>query len=271
MKKNNFTFYAIFTFGFVVYYLFDVLTFSALKKYFSELLQNNVLSFLLANIITAIPLIVTIFLLFPKFGLQNFSEKTGLNQSVLKGLAIAFISTAPMLIGFIFLLKLNADFSIRLFINNVLIAPFFEEFIYRSFLIGLLFRYSKLGFVSSLLFGSLLFGIAHLYQSQNMMEVFNIFLITFVGSIFFAWVYFETNFNLWTAVFMHVFMNAYWFIFSADENASGGLASNILRFSCLFLSIIIIIYYKKRKKIPLEINKNTLWFLKKESTLKEII
>jgi membrane protease YdiL (CAAX protease family) len=54
-----------------------------------------------------------------------------------------------------------------------------------------------------LLFGSLVFAQVHLYQSQNSMELIEIFTITFLGSVFFAWIYIEQGFNLWSAIFLH--------------------------------------------------------------------
>jgi len=38
----------------------------------------------------------------------------------------------------------------------------FEEIIYRAFLFGMLYRFTRLGFLPSVFLGSLLFGVAHL-------------------------------------------------------------------------------------------------------------
>ncbi|RNL53985.1 CPBP family intramembrane glutamic endopeptidase [Pedobacter jejuensis] len=128
-----------------------------------------------------------------------------------------------------------------------------------TILFGMLYRYARLGFLPSVFFGSLLFGMAHLYQSTDSDEVIGIFLLTFVGSIIFAWIYSEWKFNLWTAISLHSLMNLYWLIFDVDKNALGVTYANMFRFLTIFLAIGGTIIYKKKKQISFEIKRSTWW------------
>lgn len=141
---------------------------------------------------------------------------------------------------------------------------FFEEVILRVFFIGTLYRFTRLGFLSSILLGSLLFAQVHLYQNQNTVELIEIFAITFLGSVFFTGVYLELDFNIWIAIFLHFFMNLYWEAFNVSENVSGNLYGNLYKFSSIFLMIGIVVYYKKKKKNPLQITWKSLFVKSKE-------
>jgi hypothetical protein len=148
-------------------------------------------------------------------------------------------------------------------IINTIDAAFFEELIYRAFLFGMLYRFTRLGFLPSIFLGSLLFGAAHLYQSNDLSELIGIFLLTFIGSVLFSWIYSEWKFNLWTAIFLHCLMNLYWLIFDVDSNALGGAYANIFRFSTVFFAIVGTIIYKRKKKVPFEISKKNWWMKQK--------
>ena len=89
--------------------------------------------------------------------------------------------------------------------------------------------------------------------------LWGIFAITFLGSVFFAWIYAEWKFNLLTAIFLHCLMNLYWLIFDADNNALGGTYANIFRFATIFVALAGTVIYKRRMNIPLEISGKTWW------------
>ncbi|WP_166333898.1 CPBP family intramembrane glutamic endopeptidase [Sphingobacterium chungjuense] len=144
-------------------------------------------------------------------------------------------------------------------IINTISSAFFEELIFRGFLFGMLYRFTHLGFLPAVFLGSLLFGIAHLYQSTDTTELAGIFIMTFLGSILFAWIYSEWNFNLWTAIFLHCFMNLYWLIFNVDDTALGGIYANAFRFATIFIAIAGTIIYKQKFNIPMSISRKDWW------------
>lgn len=70
-------------------------------------------------------------------------------------------------------------------------AALFEEIIFRGFLFGMLFRYLKIGFVLAALIPSLLFGSIHLYQGADLISALIVFAVTFIGALYFSWMYVE--------------------------------------------------------------------------------
>ena len=169
-----------------------------------------------------------------------------------------------MLIGYMIHFKAISKINLEILFINTLSSAFFEEIIFRAFLIGILYRFTRLGFLSSALLGSLLFAQVHLYQSQNITELTEIFAITFLGSIFFSWVYFESEYNLWTAIFLHFFMNLYWEIFNVSENVSGNLYGNLYKLISIAILIVVIIYFKRKNKIPFEVTWKSLFIKTRE-------
>jgi membrane protease YdiL (CAAX protease family) len=256
MKKLNF--FLLFLFGFIVYYFIDANLFSNLQKEITALTKSKAVGHILTYTITLLPLVATVSILHRTF--KNILDKLGLSGNLLVGLLFAFIVTLPSLVAYSLKFTINNKLSFDTIIINTISSAFFEEIIYRAFLIGQLYRFTRLGFLQSILIGSTLFGLVHLYQSNDPNELIGIFLITFLGSVLLFWIYAEWKFNLWTAIFLHCFMNLYWLVFDIDNDALGGTYANIFRFMTVFLAIFVTILYKKRSKIPFEINKNTWWF-----------
>jgi len=258
---NKLRFSLIFIFGFAIYFFIDAAIFSFLQKEITSLSQSKAVGHILAYAITLVPLIIAVMLL--QKNNSKITEKMGLAGSQFIGLAFAFLSTLPMLVAYAVTFSLNEKLSVNTIIINTISSAFFEEIIYRAFLFGMLYRFTRLGFLPSVFLGSFLFGIAHLYQSTEINELIGIFLLTFLGSVLFAWIYAEWKFNLWTAIFLHCLMNLYWLIFNIDTNALGGTYANIFRFSTIFLAIFITLFYKKKKKLPFEITQKTWWMKSK--------
>ena len=255
MKKLKFI--LIFIIGFIIYYYVDVNLFSFIQKEVTSFTKSKALGHIFAYTITLIPLVITVLVLHKSR--KKITEKLGLSDGFFKGLAFAFLCTLPMLVGYMLKFNLNRELSFNTIIINTISSAFFEEIIYRAFLFGQLYRYTRLGFLPSIFLGSLLFGTAHLYQSTDINELIGIFSLTFLGSALFSWVYAEWKFNLWAAIFLHCLMNLYWLIFNVDNNASGGTYANIFRFSTVFLAILFTIIYKKKNKISIEVGKKTWW------------
>ncbi len=240
---------------FGIYFLLDELFFRKTRSWLDEMIDQIGISHNLTYLLSGIPIFVGILLLHRK---EDFFEGLGLNKSLLKGMAFALLCTLPMFIGFALIFDFNAKVSLNLLLISVIAAGFFEELYFRGFLFGQLYRYSQLGFILSVLLGALLFGFVHLYQGSELGEIIGIFLVTFSGGILFAWVYAEWNYNLWVPIFLHMFMNLAWELFSVSDNALGDTYSNVFRMITIALIIILTIFYKRRKGIPLEINRRTL-------------
>ena len=242
--------------SFALYFFMDDLYFRTARGWLNEGIQQFGISHILAYAIFGIPIFVGILLLHPK---KNFFEALGLNGSFPKAVIFALICTLPMFIGYALFFNFNTELSWNDIFIGVLAAAFFEELYFRGFLFGQLYRYSRLGFILSVFLGALLFGLVHLYQSTDMSELILIFLITFIGGIIFAWILVEWGYNIWVPVFLHLFMNLSWELFAVSENAMGSTYANVFRLITVLLIIILTLLYKKKKGIPLEIRKRTIW------------
>ncbi|CAM2960082.1 hypothetical protein DRF59_02640 [Chryseobacterium flavum] len=259
--SKNIRFFFIFILGFISYYLFDLFYFKTIQNFSKNIFHSKALAHVTAYSVTLIPLIITLKVLFPQ---KNILTLFSLNKPIIKGFTPAFIGTLPMLIGYSIHFKAISRINVETLFINTLSSAFFEEIIFRAFLIGIIYRFTRLGFLSSALSGSLLFAQVHLYQSQNITVLAEIFAITFLGSIFFAWVYFESEYNLWTAIFLHFFMNLYWEIFDVSENVSGNLYGNLYKVCSIVVMIILIIHLKRKNKSPFEIKCKDLFIKTRE-------
>ena len=259
--SKNIRFLIIFFLGFSTYYFFDFFCFKSIQHFSKNALHSKAAAHVIAYTITLIPLVITLKILFPK---KNLFDLFSLNTPIMKGILLAFIGTLPMLMGYFVHFPMVKKIDMESLFINTISSAFFEEIIFRAFLIGFLYRFTRLGFLSSLLFGSLLFAQVHLYQSQNTMELVEIFAITFLGSAFFAWVYFELDFNLWAAIFLHFFMNLYWELFDVSENVSGNLYGNLYKTLSIVLIIGIVVHHKRKNKIPLQITWKSLFIKSRE-------
>ncbi len=250
------------TFG--IYYFLDARYFNTLQSSFTDLTGHLGLSHILTYAISGIPLFIGTWIL---TGNRSLFQNFGLNKSFLRGLIFALICTLPMFVGFSLLFELNTQLSINTLLISVAATGFFEELYFRGYLYGQLYKNTKLGFLPSVLLGALLFGAVHLYQSSEVTELIGIFLITFLGGILFAWVYTEWDHNIWFPVFLHALMNLSWELFSVSDNALGDSYSNLFRILTIALVIIITRVYKRKKGIPMQITKKTLFM--KNSPLNE--
>lgn len=135
-------------------------------------------------------------------------------------------------------------------------AGIFEEYLFRGFLFGILFRKLNWGFIPAAILGGFIFGLGHLYQASTPLEILGTFAITSVGAVWFSWLYIEWNNNLWVPIFLHTLMNLSWILFDVSNNAMGGLYTNLFRAITIALTIIITIRYHKQR--GLKINKKNL-------------
>lgn len=198
------------------------------------------------------------------FGFKKIAFHFGLNKGILTGFIFALITVLPMLISSAIIGKINAELNITGLLQKTVFAGLMEEFLFRAYLFGLLFRKLKWGFVPASIIGALIFASGHIYQGSSLPEVMGVFFVTFIGAIWFAWLYIEWNYNLWIAVFLHILMNLSWTLFDVSSNASGNLYTNIFRIITIALTIIITIKYPKNKKLI--INRNNL-LINKSNTM----
>ncbi|MCF6171309.1 MAG: CPBP family intramembrane metalloprotease [Bacteroidales bacterium] len=252
--KNEIKYILLLLLCFSLYFAADKTVFSKIYHAVENIIGVYPISYFIAYLVVGLPVLLFVFLTNGRCVLKPL----GLNGNFLRGTGFAFACTLPMFIGYAIL----GDFAIRLdgqtFWFGVVFAAFFEEFYYRGFFFGQLFRNTKLGFLPALFLGALVFASLHLYQSNDPATLFGVFIITFMGAGFFAWLFVEWNYNLWVAVAMHFFMNLSWVSFSISDNAFGDLPANLIRGLTIVLAILGTLIIKKKQKVPLAINRKTL-------------
>ena len=80
-------------------------------------------------------------------------------------------------------LGLNCNIASGFCISLICVIPgFMEEFMFRAFMFGLLFRYAKTGFFWAVILPALLFGSLHLFQGHDALSSLAAFGVTFIGA-----------------------------------------------------------------------------------------
>jgi membrane protease YdiL (CAAX protease family) len=119
-------------------------------------------------------------------------------------------------------------------------AGVFEETIFRAALFGVLFRYCRWGFVPAVLVSSVIFGLGHLYQRNDMMSALIAFGITSVPGTWFSWLYCQCGYRIWFPLWMHIFMNGAGKIFNMAGGAAGDVEGNIFKATSIILSLVYV-------------------------------
>lgn len=240
------------------YFLFS--NFKLIKVGLDKLTEQGLVSYILTYLIVGIPIFLGTLLIDKKI---SIFKSLGLSSNILTAILTSLLFTLPMFIGGMFFFKFNQNIDLQNLIAGTIIAGFMEELYFRGFLFGQLFRNTNLGFIPSIIFGALIFALGHLYQSQNISELVGIFIITFSGAVFFAWLYAEWNYNLWVPILTHTLMNLSWNLFEIDNSALGDIKANIFRGLTILTAILFTIIYKRNKNEKLTINRQTLMLNKK--------
>src|SRR5699024_7976135 len=220
-----------------------------LRSWLYQIINQLGVSHIITYTISGIPLVLGVTCIHKS---NEIIDSFGLNRPVLQGLLFGLICTLPMLIGFALLFEFNPEITWNTFLISAVSAAFFEELFFRGFLYGQLYRYTKLGFLPSVIIGAFLFAFIHLYQSDELLRLIGIFLTTFLGAGLFSWVYSEWDHNIWVPISLHFFMNFFWMLFSVGDDALGGVYANIFRVITIILVIGLTIAYKKKREQQLE-------------------
>lgn len=185
------------------------------------------------------------------YGFKNLFKNIGIDHGLGIGFVFAGFTVLPMLISSAIMGKLDENLSLVKFFHQTLGAGFFEEYLFRGFLFGLLFRKLNWGFIPASLIGGIIFGLAHIYQGSTPMESLGVFAVTSIGAVWFSWLYVEWN-SLWVAIFLHAFMNLSWVLFDVSNNALGDLVSNLFRGATIALTIVITVFYHRKRGLIIQ-------------------
>ncbi len=191
-----------------------------------------------------LPIIIVIAVL---YGSKNVLKELCLDQGFLTGLIFGFVATVPMLVSSAFFGSIDPNLDLLTLLQKTVFAGFMEELLFRGFLFGILFRKMGWGFIPASVLGAIIFAASHLYQGSDPGQLVGIFLVTFIASAWFAWLFIEWKENLWVPIFLHIFMNLSWTLFSVSDNALGGAYVNIFRIITIAITVLATIRYNNRK------------------------
>ncbi|EAR16149.1 CPBP family intramembrane glutamic endopeptidase [Robiginitalea biformata] len=254
MKNSKIIFTTLFAFG--VYFGLDDLYFGTVRNGIDQVVNQRGTSHNLAYLLSGIPLYLGLLIMHRP---QDFFKVLGLSGPLGRAVRFAFLCTLPMVLGYAILFSPSREVTLNGLLISGLAAAFFEEVFYRGFLFGQLYRYTRLGFIPAVALGALLFAAIHLYQSQDLWISLGVFATTFLGAVVFAWTYAEWDHNIWVPVMLHLFMNLAWMLFAVSDNALGGVYANVFRIVTIGAIIGLTLFYKRRRNIPLEVTRHTLW------------
>ncbi|MFT6783939.1 MAG: membrane protease YdiL (CAAX protease family) [Saprospiraceae bacterium] len=240
--------------GFAIYLILKQY-FPTIKGRLDRFTQNGLLSYILTYFIIGIPIYIGTYLINPKI---SIFKNLGIFHNPIKPFAVSLLFSLPMFLGGLMFFEFSQEISIPNIVAGTIIVGFVEELFFRAFLFGQIFKYTRLGFISSIIIGAIIFATGHLYQSQEIWELLGIFSVTFMGAILFAWLYVEWNYNLWVPIFLHSLMNLAWHLFERDETALGGMLPNLFRGLTIILAIVFTVIYKKNQSQELLITKYKL-------------
>lgn len=242
--------------SFAIYYFLSIQYFGAIRGTINSTLPVFPLSHILTYLLVGMPLAGGTLLI---AGRKRFWGALGLSNSFQNGFGLGLLFTAPMFIGYAMLFDFNTNLTISTFVLGAVSAGFFEELYFRAFLFGMVYRFTRIGFIPAIFLGALLFATGHLHQSREISVLIGVFLTTTMGAILFAWLYCEWKYNLWVVIFMHALMNLAWMLFAVSTNALGGQGANIFRLLTIALAIIFTLTYKRRNGLKMEITRATIW------------
>ncbi len=242
--------------AFAAYFSLKQNYFAPIYNYLTNLVDLQIWIYMLTYFLVGLPVFALVAWLRPR----SFFSSLGLDRGFFMAFAAAFLFTLPMLLGFAVVYSFNTEITAGQIAQGALFAAFFEELYFRAFFFGMLFRFTRIGFVPSLLLSAVVFAGLHIYQSSDPATMIGIFMATLLGAGWFAWLYAEWKNNLWVPIFLHLLMNLYWMLFDAGDNALGPVLSNIFRMTTIAFTIVGTLYYKRRIESPLAVNRRTLWW-----------
>lgn len=182
------------------------------------------------------------------FELRQVPQALGLRGPIVPALIFAFATTLPVLLYYGIAGNLDGDVSLwTAAIPFSALPAFFEELLFRALVFGFLFRFARWGFLPAELLSAVLFGVAHLSQGNSVAGAAAVVAVTAFGALWFSWLYVEWRYNLWVPIFVHFFLNFYWAAFDIAGSAAGNLPSNILRIVVILLTIVVTVWYARRK------------------------
>lgn len=161
----------------------------------------------------------------------------------LKAFLIGFACTLPMLA-----LGLMSEYSgtSRYDIMYGAISPgLTEEIFYRALLFGMLVQVARVSLWPAAIITGVVFGLAHIDltpdQGQTIIGQLNLWnAMIGLGGVMYAWMFYESRWNLWVVIALHIGMNLWWGMFDLSSSPLGGFGATLSRIVCVGLVVLFV-------------------------------
>lgn len=161
----------------------------------------------------------------------------------LKAFTLGFACTLPMLA-----LGLVSEYSgtNRYDILYGAISPgVMEEIFYRALMFGLLVQIARTPMWTTAIVTGIVFGLAHVDitpdEGETILGQLNMWIaIIALGGFMYAWIFFESRWNLWVVIALHIGMNLWWGMFDLTSSPLGGFGATLSRIVCVGLVVLFV-------------------------------
>jgi len=173
-------------------------------------------------------------------GLKPALKELGVLADPIRPALFGLIATSPSALGLALTGHVNLGVTAREVLLLCLWFPICEELMFRAVAFGQLYRRARWGFWPAALAPAVAFALPHALQGASLAEMAGLAAITGLGAVIFAYFFVRFGWNLWAAVSIHLFLNLWWELFTANQNALGGWSDNVFRFSSIGLAFALI-------------------------------
>ncbi|GIW52689.1 MAG: hypothetical protein KatS3mg081_2044 [Gemmatimonadales bacterium] len=172
----------------------------------------------------------------------------GLRGNVGRGVGYALVFSVPMFLWYAWAGRAVEISAVPLLVLAQFRAAFREEVFYRAFLFGQLFRHGRWGFLPAAGLNALVFAFGHLGQASTPLQGAAVFAVTFVGAVWFSWLFVAWQYEVWLPAGLHFFMNLWWELFRVDETAfSGSFGAELPRLLTIVASVAWTVWVLRRR------------------------
>ena len=271
---NNSTKKALITLvSFVVYVLLSKLYYVQFWEVLSANIGDSHLSSFLVSLLLALPIAVGALLLGKA---ADFPRTIGLQGNIRQGLRVGWVALLTFML-LIIIFSLVGLYALMIFLDIftrssllffTLLTVFLDAVIYQGFTFKNLFQHTRLGVLPIVLIIALVPAVTEFiiflsHPSYSGTSLWNT--AAFVGYIFtdalllillntfwIAWLYVEWKMNIWVVIFVQMVVNLLYMCFH-----------NLYINALIIASVVIYtVIYKRKHKLPFEVNKDNLWVKK---------
>jgi len=165
----------------------------------------------------------------------------------IKGLGLGFACTLPML-----LLGLTSELFTpsRYEIMYTAITPgLTEEIFYRAFMFGLLVQASRCPMWWAAVITGIVFGLAHVditpAEGQTIIGQLGPWIAMIgLGGFMYAWLFYESQWNLWVVIALHIGMNLWWDMFDLTQTPLGNWGATLARIVSVGLAVLFVVQFR---------------------------